>query len=72
MQTISVPTTTYQKLLEKARAFDRVLTLTKQSFPLDEYSADDIVQFKKNDLLPQKQKQAILSIIKKSKTGGKV
>lgn len=71
MQTVSVPAKTYQALLEKARAFDRVLALTKQSFPLDEYSPSDLKQFKKADSVSLKEKQAILSIIK-SKSGGKI
>lgn len=72
MQTVSVPTTTYQKLLEKARAFDRVLTLTRKSFALDEYSSADIKQLKKDDAIPISQKKAILSILKKVKAGGKI
>lgn len=70
MQTVSVPATTYQTLLEKARAFDRVLTLTKQSFPLDEYTDEDVREFKKNDRVSLKQKRAILSFTKKSKASG--
>lgn len=65
MQTITVPTKTYQSLLEKARTFDRVLALTKQSFPIDEYSSSDLRQFKKDDRLNSKQKQMILAVIKK-------
>jgi len=71
MQTINVPTKTYKSLLEKARAFDRVLALTKQSFPLDEYSTSDIQQFKKADQVNVKQRQTILSIIKR-KSDGKI
>ena len=70
MQTVSVPTKTYQKLLEKARAFNRVLTLTKQSFPLEEYTDADIREFAKNGRISLKQKRAILSFIKKSKASG--
>ena len=70
MQNVSVPAKTYEKLLEKARAFDQVLTLTKQSFPLDEYTAEDLREFKKNDNLSPNQKRKILSLIKKSKASG--
>ena len=72
MQTISVPAQTYQSLLQKARAFDRILTVTKYAFPLDEYSAADIAQFKKTDRVTSGQKRAILNIIKESKSGEKI
>jgi len=64
MQTIAIPTKTYKTLLQKARAFDRVLDLTKLAFPLDEYSADDILEFKRADSVNARQKREILSIIK--------
>ena len=72
MPAILVPTKTYESLLKKARTLDRILSVTKESFPVDEYSELDIAQFKKMDRVPIKQKRVILQIIKKIKSGGKI
>ena len=64
MNTITLPKTSYQKLVRKARVLERVLTLVKKTYPLEEYSEKQIRDFGRLDRVAPGLKKEIISILK--------
>lgn len=70
METVTLPKTTYNKILKRARAFDRFLDLSQKEYPLEEYSSVRVGEFKKADKISPATKKAIASFLSKKKYSG--
>lgn len=69
MKSISIPKSAYQKLVDKARLLDQVVTLMRGKYPLEDYTGTRIKEFEKSDKISPKLKKDISSILNIAKSG---
>lgn len=67
METVSLPKTTYKKLVEKAQMMERFLTYLQEKFPSEVYSEKRLREFTQNDRISPKLKKDILTLLNQVK-----